>query len=185
MPYLKKIIKITGISWMKKLKKRILDVLLFLIFRKKIYVHPFVQSCVKLQLIIQFEGNYILIKDQDRIKIPSVEVNLEAKTSFLATIKDYLSSNISKRISNSTFLNLYLMEFCREMIETKDEAKLFVDDLYLKIDLNDHITKEELLENAVVCSLQDIKLLQFKNKFNILDYKVVVKSQTDEGLLIK
>lgn len=170
---------------MTKLRKNILNILLFLIFGKKVYNYPFVQSCIKLQLLIQLNGKFILVKDIDRIKIPSVEINLENKSSILLTIKEYLAKNISKKISNNSYLELYLIEFCREMIKTKQETTLFVDDLYLKIDLSEHLSSNDLLKNAKLCSLNEIKLLQFKNKFNVFDYKTVIKSQKEKGILIK
>lgn len=170
---------------MEKTKKIILNILLALIFQRKVYYYPFVQSCPKLQLVIKLNGNFVLIKDADRIKIPSVEINLENKQSILLTIKDYLSKNISKKVSNSSYLDLKLIDFCREMVTTDSEKKLFVDDLYLAFDLDSILTDQDLLENTVICSLDDIKILQFKNKFNIFDYKVAIKSQTEKGILIK
>ncbi len=170
---------------MQNIKKVILNILLGVIFQRKVYHYPFVQSCLKLQLVIMVKDKFVMVKDGDRTKIPSVEVNLAQKHSLMLTIKDYLAENISKKVSNSTFLDVYLVDFCREMVEREDESKLFVDDLYLKLDLTNCLCKCDLLENAELVTLDDVKLMQFKNKFHIFDYKVLLKAQKEEGVSVK
>lgn len=170
---------------MKNIRKIILNILLTLIYQRRVYVYPFVQSAIKLQLLISLDDKFVLINDNGRVKIPSVEIDLANKESILLTIKEFLTANISKKISNSSYLDLYLIDHCREMVKTKDEKSLYVDDLYLKFDVNSLFKESDLLQNAVLCSLDDIKILQFKNKFNIFDYKVVIKSQKEQGILVK
>lgn len=170
---------------MFNIKKKILNIILFIIFGRKVYVSPYVQSCLKLQLIICLDGKFVLVKDGDRIKLPSIEINLEKKYSPLFTVKEFLKSQVSKKISTSTFLDMYLVDSCRELVNTEDEKSLFVDDLFIKMSLDNVIKEKDLLDSAVLCSTDDVKLLQFKNKFNSLDYKVLLKSQKQEGISFK
>ena len=78
-----------------------------------------------------------------------------------------------------------LLDFCRNTVQTSEEASLFVDNLYIKICLDGIIDEDDLLKSAMLCSLNDIKLLQFKNMFHTFDYKVVVKAQKTEGITLK
>lgn len=170
---------------MLKIKKIILNLFLTVIFKKKIYFFPFVQTCPKIQLIIAFKDNFILVKNSNNLSLPFLEINLSKKKSIIGSVKEYLNQNISKKISNSSYLNLYLVDSCREIVSTTEESKLFVDNLYIKLDLSDLCTKDDFLENVKISSLDDIKLLQFKNKMNVFDYKMVIKSKKTKAVLIK
>lgn len=170
---------------MKNIKKALFGVLLALIYRRRIYSYPFVQSCPKLQLIISLGDNFILVKDSDSIKLPSVEINVGNKHSILLTVKNFLNSSVSKKISNSSFLDLKLVDFYREMKKTDSESSLFIDNLYIKLNIENYCIDQDLLKNAVLSSINDIKLLQFKNQINTLDYKIILKSQKEEGISIK
>tara|TARA_Y100001960_G_C14661739_1_gene821209 strand:+ start:355 stop:867 length:513 start_codon:yes stop_codon:yes gene_type:complete len=170
---------------MKKLRKVILDLFLSLIFKTKTYVYPYVQSAVKLQLIISIGDKFVIFEDTDRFKMPSVEVDLQKKHSIVFTVKKFLKYNVSKKINSNNFFKLHFLDYCREQVSTNKEQHLIVDDLYIKLNLTDQITNEDLLEGVKLLSLDEIKLLQFKNKFNIYDYKVIINSLTEEGIDIK
>lgn len=170
---------------MKKIIKIILDLFLALIFKSRVYISEYVQSCVKLQMIILVDDKFILVKDGDRVKIPSVEVNLAKKHSIVFTVKKFLKQNISKKINSNNYMELRFLDYCREMVSINKEKNLFVDNVYIKLSINDILNSDDLMDNAIIVSLDEIKLLQFKNKFNVFDYKVIVKSQNDKGLDIK
>jgi len=170
---------------MKKLKKYILNILLTLIFKKRVYVYPFVQSCVKLQLLILINDKYVLVKDGNRFKIPSIEIDLEKKSSIVQSLKNLVKEKVSKKVNSNVFFDLSLLDFCRNTVQTNQEASLYEDNLYIKIYLDGIVNEEDLLKSAMLCSVEDIKLLQFKNKFHTYDYKVVIKSQKTEGIALK
>lgn len=170
---------------MLKFRKLILNIILYTLFKRKVYVSQYVQSAVKLQLIICLGDKFILVKDGDRIKLPSAEIDLDKKHSTLLTVKNLLRESVSKKINASTFLELSLLDSCREIVNTEDEKSLFVDDFYIKLSLDKAITEKDLLDTAILCTADDVKLLQFKNKFNSLDYKVILKSQKENGVCIK
>ena len=167
------------------MKNFFLKIILAFVFRQRVYVSNKKQTLPRLNLILQLGDEFILCKEEKIYNFVTYKVDIKRKDSLVTYIKQFLLSEVSDKINLNNSIKLTLVAQARNIEKDNKEAKTIIDDLYFKIDLTKYVKKEDIHPDLFLLNSEEIKLLQFKHLFNIFDYKMVIMSKKDRGVVIR
>jgi len=157
-------------------KIKLLDLLLKLLFFKKVYAYSRNKANVFISLIIVNKGKLLLLEDSGLYKMASQKVDIEDKRKMLDSVKELLSNKVFKDISDID-KKVFIESCYRTPSRKKDGGVTKVkEELFFKIKINNDIKSENLLSNVKLLDLENLKIECFKNNFSLYDYRLFVKA---------
>jgi hypothetical protein len=167
------------------MREFLLKILLFLNFKRRVYISENSQTELRINLVLHFDDTFVLINQNDFAQFPVLVPNLAEKHSLVSYIKIFLKEKISIKIHTNIHLDLYYLSFNRTLENNVLETKKVIDDIYLKLNLSGFIESCDLNKELSVLTKKEAKLLLFKNKLNTIDYKLMLAADTQKGILLK
>lgn len=156
----------------KGLRAFLLNVFLKLIFLKNVYVYRNNKSTIVIYLVIPFKNKLILLEKEKQYEIANLEVDVSKKQSILEYVRDLISQSMFSDIS--AIKDIELIDSFREFKRVKS-GKQVKDNLFFRIDLSEKFSLDSLIGEAKVVDLEELKVECFKNRFNLYDYRLLIR----------